>query len=269
MRVAVGRLDFEDSVTQLEDRDVVSPTAKVEDRDLLLLLPLEAVSQRRGGWLVDDPQDVKPGDFACVLGSLPLRIVEVSRNRDDRPGHRLAQIILRRLLHLLKDHRRDLGGRVALALDVDERPVLSIADHFIGDSLDLILEPVAGPPHEALDRVNRVFRVGDRLAFRHLTHQTLSVLGESHHRRRRPRTFLVRDHDRVAALDERDDGVRGAQIDPDDFAVSVCHCHSLTCLGTQSADPASGLAAANPRAPALAWFISTDGLEVQPACQAL
>ncbi len=40
VRVAVGRLDLEDAVAQLEDRDVEGAAAEVVDGDLLVLLPL-------------------------------------------------------------------------------------------------------------------------------------------------------------------------------------------------------------------------------------
>ena len=36
-------------------------------------------------------------------------------------------------------------------------------------------------------------------------------------RRSRPAALGVGNHDRIAALHDRDDGVRGAQVDPDDL----------------------------------------------------
>ena len=60
--VAVGRLDLEDAVAQLQDRDVERAAAQVVDGDLLVLLLVEAVGQRRGGRLVDDPLDLEAGD---------------------------------------------------------------------------------------------------------------------------------------------------------------------------------------------------------------
>jgi hypothetical protein len=77
VRVAVGREHLEDAVADVEDRDVEGTAAKVEDRDLLVLLLVEAVGEGRGGGLVDDALDLEAGDLAGVLGRLALGIVEV------------------------------------------------------------------------------------------------------------------------------------------------------------------------------------------------
>ena len=116
VRVAVGRLDLEDALAQLQDRDVEGAAAQVVDGDLLVVLLVQAVGQGRGGGLVDDPLDVEAGDAARVLGGLALGVVEVGRDGDDRLGDLLAQIRLRVRLELLQDHGADLGRRVALAV---------------------------------------------------------------------------------------------------------------------------------------------------------
>ena len=67
VRVAVGRLDLEDAVADVEDRDVERAAAEVEDGDLFVLLLVEAVSQRRGGRLVDDAHPLL--DLLAVLAS--------------------------------------------------------------------------------------------------------------------------------------------------------------------------------------------------------
>ena len=113
--VAVGGLDLEDAVAELEDRDVEGAAAEVVDGDLLVVLLVEAVGQGRRGRLVDDPQDVEAGDPAGVLGRLALGVVEVGRDGDDRLGDLLAEVGLGVGLELLEDHRADLGRRVGLA----------------------------------------------------------------------------------------------------------------------------------------------------------
>jgi hypothetical protein len=68
--VAVGGLDLEDAVAQLQDRDVERAAAQVVDGDPLVLLFIQAVGQRGGRRLVDDPLDFQAGDAAASLVAL-------------------------------------------------------------------------------------------------------------------------------------------------------------------------------------------------------
>ena len=72
MRVAVGRLDFEDAVADLEDRDVERSAAEIPNEDRLVALFFETVGERRRRRLVDDAQHFESGDLAGVFGRLPL-----------------------------------------------------------------------------------------------------------------------------------------------------------------------------------------------------
>ena len=87
VRVAVRRLHLELArafdVVQLEDGDVVRAAAEIEHGDLLVLLLVETVRERRGRRLVDDAEHVEAGDLAGVLRRLTLRVVEVGGHRDD------------------------------------------------------------------------------------------------------------------------------------------------------------------------------------------
>ena len=79
VRVAVGRLHFDDALADFEDRDVERAAAEVVDRDGLVLLLVEAVGQRRRGRLVDDAHHFEAGDLPGFLGGLALRVVEIRR----------------------------------------------------------------------------------------------------------------------------------------------------------------------------------------------
>ena len=221
VRVAVGRLHLDDALADFEDRDVERAAAEVVDGDRLVLLLVEAVGQRRRGRLVDDAHHLEAGDLAGVLGRLPLRVVEVGRHGDDGLADRLAEILLGRLLQLLQDHRGDFGRRVFLALRVDARVAVAGAHHLVRHHLHLFIDLVELAAHEALDREHGVLGVGHRLPLGDLADQALAGLGERHDRRRQTSAFGVRDHDRLAAFHDGDDGVGGAQIDADDFAHSM------------------------------------------------
>ena len=89
---------------------------------------------------------------------------------------------------------------------------MSLLHHLVGEFA----------PDEALDRGDRVLRVGDGLALGGLPDQHLAVLGEGDDRRRRAVTFAVLDDLGLAALHDRDTGIGRAQIDANHFS----HCEN-------------------------------------------
>ena len=220
--VAVGGAHLEHALGQLEDADVEGAAAQVVDGDLLVLLAVEAVGQRRRGRLVDDALDVEAGDATRVLRRLSLGVVEVGRDGDDRLGHLLAEVGLGVALQLLQDHRADLGRAEGLPVPElhDDAVGLRVLDHLVRDEVlaALHLGVVPAATHEALDAEDRVLGVGDGLALRHLAHQPLPVLGEGDDRWCDAGALRVGDDLRLAALHGGDDGVRRAQVDADDLA---------------------------------------------------
>ena len=218
--VARGGLDLEDALAQLEHRDVEGAAAQVEDEDRLVVLLVEPVGERGRGRLVDDAQDVQPGDLAGVARRLALGVVEVGRNGDDRVRDRLAEIGLGVGLQLLQDHRRDLRRRVLLAVGHHAHVRVRALDDLVGDDRHLFVHLLELAPHEALDREDGVLGVGDLLALGRRADEALSVLGESDHRRRRPPALGVRDDRRLAAFEHSHAAVGGAQVDTD----RLCHC---------------------------------------------
>jgi len=107
--VAVGRLDLDHALADLQDRDVEGAAAEVVDGDDFVALLLETVGERRRGRLVDQADDLEARDLAGVLGGLALRVVEVGRNCDDGLLDLVAEVVLGGGLELLEDHRRELG----------------------------------------------------------------------------------------------------------------------------------------------------------------
>ena len=212
--VAIGRLDLEDAVADLEDGDVEGAAAEVIDGDLLLALLVEAVGQRGGGGLVDDAQHVEAGDLAGVLGGLTLRVVEVGGDGDHRVGDLFAQVLFGSLLHLGEHHGRDLRWPVALAVDIDGDAPAGPLDDLEGadvyGSLDFRVGKLA--PDQPLDGVEGARRVGDRLPFGNLTHQALVAVGKGNHRRGGAVAFGIGDDLGVAAFHDRHARVGGAQI---------------------------------------------------------
>ena len=119
MGVAVGGLDFDDAFAHFEDRDIEGTAAEVVDRNGFVFLFVQTVSQRGRSRLVNDALHIQPGDFACVLGGLTLRVVEICRNGDNGFGYLLAEVVFRSFLQFLKNHCGDLRRGVLLALGND------------------------------------------------------------------------------------------------------------------------------------------------------
>ncbi len=229
--VAVGGLDLDDALADLEDGDVEGPSAEVVDRDRLVLLLVQAVGQRRRGGLVDDSEHLEAGDLTRVLRGLALRVVEVGGDRDDRLRHLLAEVLLGGVPHLLQDHRRDLRGRIQLALDRNAGVSVLGLDDLEGDHLLLFADLGVLATHEALDGEDGVLRVGDRLALGHLTHEPLALLAEGHDGGRGAGPLGVGDDGGVFALHDGHDGVGRPEVDADDLAHAMS---PLACVGLLS-----------------------------------
>src|SRR5258706_2424547 len=83
MCVAVSREHLEYPVFELQYRDVECAAAKIIDSDDGLVFFVDAVRKRSRGGFIHDPQYFKPRQMARVFCSLPLSVVEVSRNGYD------------------------------------------------------------------------------------------------------------------------------------------------------------------------------------------
>ena len=224
--VAVGRLDLEHAVADLEDRHVEGAAAEVVDRDGLALRLVETVGERGGGRLVDDAQHLQAGDLAGVLGRLALGVVEIGRHGDDGLGHLAAEIRLRRLLHLLEHVGADLARRVSRALGFDPGIAVVRLDDPVGHHVLVLLGHgiVETATDQALDREQGVFRVGDGLALGRLSDEDLLLVAEGDHGGGGAGALGVFDDLGVAALHDGDAGIGGTEIDADDFGhVALAH----------------------------------------------
>ena len=222
--VAVGRLDLEDAVADLEDRHVEGAAAKVVDHDGPGVLLVEAVGERRRGRFVDDALDLEAGDLAGVLGRLALAVVEIGGNGDHRLGDLLAEMGLGRLLHLLQDEGADLAGAVRLAARLDPGVAVVGLDDPVGNEVHVLARHgvVVATADQALDGEQRRLGIGDGLTLGGLAHEPLAVVAERDHGRRRPAAFGVLDDARAVAVHDRNTGVGRAEVDTDDLAHEKC-----------------------------------------------
>ena len=151
MGVAVGGLHFDYAVTHFENGNIEGPASKIVDGDNFIFLLVQTVGQCRSRGFVDDALHGQSGNLSRVLRGLPLCIVEVSGNRDDRTRHFLSEVVLSRLLHLVEHRGRDFrGGELLIANLYPGIPILA-ADHPIGDHFHLLGHLVEAAAHEPLD----------------------------------------------------------------------------------------------------------------------
>ena len=219
MGVAVGRFDLENAVSELQDGDIEGTAAEVEDSHLhIFVLLIEAVREGRRGRLVDDAPHLEASDFARLLGCLALGVAEVCGYRDYRLVDGGAEVVFGGLLHLLKDHRRDLLRRIEAAVDVDPRGVVVTLYDFVRYALYLFLHAVVALAHEAFDGEDGLERVGDRLAFCRIADFALAVICKRHYGRGGAFPLAVDDDRRLFTLHYGYAAVGGAEVDSDDFS---------------------------------------------------
>ena len=165
---------------------------------------------------------------ASLVG-LALGVVEIGRDGYHRLRDLLAEIGFGRLLHLLQDEGGDLRGRVGLALRFDPGVAIASLDDLVRHEPLVLLDDgiVIATPDQALHREDRVCRIGHRLPARRLADEPLAIGREGDDRRRRARTLGVLDDARSLAVHDGNAGIRGAEIDSDDFGHRAAPCRCL------------------------------------------
>ena len=219
--VAVSGDHLEDALVQLENRDVESAAAQVVNRNRFGVLLVETVGQRCRRRFIHQAQDFEARDAAGVFGGLPLRIVEVRRDRDDSLGDRRREVALGIALQLAQDESRNFRRGEGLVAELD-------AQHFAGgeivsqperEELQLVLHILDAAAHEALDAVHGALRRLDQILARGAAHNDLAVLVQRDDRRHQVQSVFAGDHDRTVAFHVGHQRVGGAQIDSDDAFV--------------------------------------------------
>ena len=215
MRVAVGRLDLDYALADLQDRDVERAAAEIVDGDRLILLLVQTIGQRRGGRLVDQSLNFQAGNLACIFCRLALRVIEIRRHGNDCPLHLLAEIVFSGLFQFLQNHRGDFGGRIELPRHLDAHIAVRGLDHLVRHHLHLFGNFLVLAAHEPLDGEDGIFRIGHGLPLRHLPDKTLTALGERHDGGCQPASFGVDDDLRLVPFHHCDDGIGRAEVNAD------------------------------------------------------
>ena len=219
--VAVGRLHLEHAVADVQHGDVERTPAQVEDDDELVLPLVEAVGERGRRGLVDDAEDLEPGDGARVLRGLALAVVEVGGHGDDGLRDGLAELRLRVRLQLLEHHRRDLRRGVVPVTHHDGDVAGAARLRRVAERRALALDLCELPPDEPLDGVDRVLRVRNGLPLGDRADVALAALRVQRDDGGGGAASLrVLEHQGLAGLHHGHSRVGGAQVDAD----YLSHC---------------------------------------------
>ncbi|VEU37454.1 unnamed protein product [Pseudo-nitzschia multistriata] len=221
-------LDFEDSFFDGKKRDIKGTSSKIENEDILFVsLLVQSVGDGSGGRFVDNTKNIKSGNGSGILGSLTLRVVEVSRYGDNSVLDFLAQVCLGNVLHLRKNHGTDFFGLeglgFSLVLDLDdggtsgsgdnsERPVLHV-------SLDGGISEFASD--QSLGVEDGVIGIHGGLRLGSISNKTLG-LSEGNIRRGSTVTLVVGNDFDTVILPNTDTRVGGSKINSDGFSGDSC-----------------------------------------------
>jgi hypothetical protein len=179
--ITVGGLDLEDTLLDLQNGDIESTTTQIVDSDNTVSLLLKTVGKSSSSGLVDNTENVQTSNLTSILGSLTLRVVEVSGDGNDGVLNGLAEIGLGGLLHLVEDEATNLRRRVLLATGLNPGVTVGVLDNLVGDLLDVTLDLSIGElaTNQTLGSEECVLGVDDGLTLSGNTDETLAILGET------------------------------------------------------------------------------------------
>src|SRR3990167_1375717 len=119
MSITISGFNLKNTITKFQNRDIKSAAAKIINGNGMGMRFIESIGECRSRWLVDYSLYFKAGNFARLFSRLALRIVKVSRNRDDRFFDLSTKIAFRISLHFLQDHGRNFLGSIVFTFYID------------------------------------------------------------------------------------------------------------------------------------------------------
>ncbi len=138
--VTVGGSDLEDTLLHLENGNIESTSSQVENGNDGRVVTVETVSKSGGSGLVDDTENVETSNGTGVLGSLTLRVVEVSGDGNNGVLDGLAKVTGGGLLHLADNESTDLRGRVLLTTGLEPSIAVGVGNDLEGDVVQVLLD---------------------------------------------------------------------------------------------------------------------------------
>src|ERR1700719_23998 len=168
---------------KFQDGDVEGATAKIVNGNVAALRFVQAVSERRGGGLIDEAQNFEAGDAAGVFGGLTLGIVEVRGNGDDGAIDGLTQIRLSPVSQFAQDERGNFRWRKHFVAEHDANDVIAVGVDAKREKLQFALHIGGAATHQALYGIDGAFGLGEQAAARGFADDDAGVGIEANGRR--------------------------------------------------------------------------------------
>ena len=195
MRIAVGSLNLNDTVSNFNNGHIKGTAAQVVYHDILLFFIVQTICQCSCGRLVDNTFYFQTCNFTCILGGLALCVIKICGNGNHSLIYLFSQIALRICLQLLQNHSGDLLGRILFPINV-----ASIVR-----------------AHISLNRSYCFLRIGHCLTLCRFSHKPLTCLSESHHRRRCPCSLSICDYGGFTPLHNSHTAICCTKVNTDNF----------------------------------------------------
>src|SRR5690554_6288614 len=101
----MGGQYFKYTIAQFQNGDIKCSSTKVIYRNLLVSGSfVQTISQSCSSWFVNNSAHLQTRNLSGLFGSLTLGVIKIRRYSNDGFVYILAQVILSRFLHFLKDH---------------------------------------------------------------------------------------------------------------------------------------------------------------------
>ena len=142
---------------QTQDGNIKRPTPKVINRINPFAGIVQPIGNGCGCRLVNQAQHIQPGQLRRILGRLALGIVKIGGHGD----HGAIDVIVKSVLGTLPERRQNLGTDFDRAFFTGhglQRDHAGLVDEAVRHLL-AVANVVNAPPHQPLDRRNRVARV--------------------------------------------------------------------------------------------------------------
>ncbi|EIM97742.1 NAD-specific glutamate dehydrogenase [Paraburkholderia hospita] len=212
-RIAARREYFENALRELQNGQIERAAAKVVHRVQTFRAVIETVGDRGRRRLVQQTQHVQAGETRGILGRLALRFVEIRGHRD----HRADQLVAERVFRAIAQRRENFGGHfdgTLHAVDGADLHHARCVDEIVR-RVFRVLDFALAASHEALDRDDRIARIGSGFRFRRAADAPAALLQISHDGRQQIVAFVVGQYVGHAAAHRRDERVGRAKVDAD------------------------------------------------------